>query len=580
MFRALSGQTIDVFAFDYSTGAPKTGLSDITVYLSKDDGTLTSLTDTTATEVSSTNSPGWYRFDVSQTETDADKLLFTGKSSTSNVAILCGPARYTLQTVKRANGPVTWYVQSTGSDSNTGLVRTAPFATLSAAASAVRNGDTVHVIGSITSIASFPSTFANRRIKLTGDRSNNATITISGGGGVVPANGTEICYLKIVNSNTSSGAKCIDLANVSNVYIHDVILDAGTGDVCVNINNSPGTRLERVYAESSTATGGEGYCVDVAENTAGTGGSTTLHVKDCWLSGKKAAIHIDDRVPVTIENSTLVATYTSTAYKFVSSVVFDKHDNAGATARLLNNHYRATTTHANYSGTTAAITSWINGAGESDSDVATFNADIRGGWVEVTAAAGTTKHFDVHNSGSVCKVRSCNHDTTKNGTYVQVVDTNAASDIADGVWDEPRSGHTTSDTFGKYVDAQISTVTGGTTVSAANVDKDHTWQFDSPAQVTSPRVLQELIGFVGLLSMDFTEPLPSRSAINTVSSATFANISGTEPTVTSATVTANKKGVNILIDASSATANTYTLSVTVVTTDSQTFVRKGRITLT
>lgn len=96
MFKNVASQTIDVFAFDYSTGAPKTGdAANISVYLSKNDGTLTQLTDTSATEVSSTNAPGWYRFDVSQTESNADKLLFTGKSSTSNVTVVCGPARYT-----------------------------------------------------------------------------------------------------------------------------------------------------------------------------------------------------------------------------------------------------------------------------------------------------------------------------------------------------------------------------------------------------------------------------------------------------------------------------------------------------
>ena len=96
MFKNVASQTIDVFAFDYSTGAPKTGdAANISVYLSKDDGSLPQLTDTSATEISSTNAPGWYRFDVSQTESNADKLLFTGKSSTSNVTVVCGPARYT-----------------------------------------------------------------------------------------------------------------------------------------------------------------------------------------------------------------------------------------------------------------------------------------------------------------------------------------------------------------------------------------------------------------------------------------------------------------------------------------------------
>lgn len=116
-------------------------------------------------------------------------------------------------------------------------------------------------------------------------------------------------------------------------------------------------------------------------------------------------------------------------------------------------------------------------------------------------------------------------------------------------------------------------------LSATNVDRDHTWNFDSPTQITAPNTLSELIGFIGLLAMDFSEPMPARSSIGSISSASFANISGTEPTVTSSSVSLDKKRANILIDATAATANTYTLSVTIVTTDSQTFVRKGRLTI-
>lgn len=44
----------------------------------------------------------------------------------------------------------------------------------------------------------------------------------------------------------------------------------------------------------------------------------------------------------------------------------------------------------------------------------------------------------------------------------------AVAEIADGVWDEVQSGHTTAGTFGKYLDAQVSTVGGGTAASIAD----------------------------------------------------------------------------------------------------------------
>ncbi len=115
-------------------------------------------------------------------------------------------------------------------------------------------------------------------------------------------------------------------------------------------------------------------------------------------------------------------------------------------------------------------------------------------------------------------------------------------------------------------------------ISPVNVDTDHTWKFDNPNQTTAPKIINELAGFNGLLCMDFTEPMPSRSAISSVTSATFTATAGTEPTVSSSAVTANKDGVNVMVDTTSATTGvTYTLNITVVTTDSQTYVRAGRL---
>lgn len=89
MKRNAANQSIELFAYDNGTGAPKTGdAANLTTYLSKDDGTLTALADSSATEISSTNAPGVYRWSLSQAETNAYKLLITGKSSTSLVTVV------------------------------------------------------------------------------------------------------------------------------------------------------------------------------------------------------------------------------------------------------------------------------------------------------------------------------------------------------------------------------------------------------------------------------------------------------------------------------------------------------------
>lgn len=88
-FKNVGSQILEVFAFDYTTGAPKTGDSaNITAYVTIDGGSVTVLADTSATEKSSTNAPGWYQFDLAQGETNGDHLLYTAKSSTGNVTVV------------------------------------------------------------------------------------------------------------------------------------------------------------------------------------------------------------------------------------------------------------------------------------------------------------------------------------------------------------------------------------------------------------------------------------------------------------------------------------------------------------
>ena len=89
MIKNLASQKVVFQAIDAATGLPKTGdAANITAYLSKDDGTVTILGDTTATEMNATNAAGLYLFDLTQSETNADKLVFSGKSATANIALI------------------------------------------------------------------------------------------------------------------------------------------------------------------------------------------------------------------------------------------------------------------------------------------------------------------------------------------------------------------------------------------------------------------------------------------------------------------------------------------------------------
>ncbi len=93
MQKNVSSQKLIVYAWDSTTNLPKTGdATNITAYVSKDYGSVTVLGDTSATEMDSTNAKGFYLFDLTQAETNADTLLFSAKSGTSNVVVLAMPA--------------------------------------------------------------------------------------------------------------------------------------------------------------------------------------------------------------------------------------------------------------------------------------------------------------------------------------------------------------------------------------------------------------------------------------------------------------------------------------------------------
>ena len=84
-----AGQSITMLAIDTATGKPKTGdAANLTAYVSKDDGAVTALGDASASELNATNAKGLYTWTLTQAETNADKLVFSGKSTTTNVELI------------------------------------------------------------------------------------------------------------------------------------------------------------------------------------------------------------------------------------------------------------------------------------------------------------------------------------------------------------------------------------------------------------------------------------------------------------------------------------------------------------
>lgn len=87
LYKNVASQKIHVYAYDSTTGEPKTGdAAQITAYVSLD-GTANAVDDAAPTEVDSTNMPGIYAFDLTQAETNCDAFALYAKSSTANIRL-------------------------------------------------------------------------------------------------------------------------------------------------------------------------------------------------------------------------------------------------------------------------------------------------------------------------------------------------------------------------------------------------------------------------------------------------------------------------------------------------------------
>lgn len=130
------------------------------------------------------------------------------------------------------------------------------------------------------------------------------------------------------------------------------------------------------------------------------------------------------------------------------------------------------------------------------------------------------------------------------------------------------------------LDALVSEAGG--TVDPAILSPEHTWRFDRANQIQSPTLINEVVGGTFLVQMDFTNALSDNASISSISSVTVTDVAGkTEPTVTTSVKSTDQQKVIITVNAASASTYTtgYRFNVTIITTDSQTIVRRGLLVL-
>jgi len=86
LFKNTASQKCVVFAYDKTAETEKTGdAANITAYISKDGGAAAQSTDNNPVELSATNMPGLYVFDLDQPETNCDLFSLSAASTTTGI---------------------------------------------------------------------------------------------------------------------------------------------------------------------------------------------------------------------------------------------------------------------------------------------------------------------------------------------------------------------------------------------------------------------------------------------------------------------------------------------------------------
>lgn len=207
MQKNVSGQKLCVFCFDATTNLPKTGdAANLTAYVSKDFGAVTVLADTSATEMDATNAKGLYLFDLAQAETNADTLIFSGKSSTANIVLLAQPA--TVYTT-----PANFATESIDSSGRTLLQPAQPEVTF-------------------TSLAVTGNFSIGAGLTITQSTTNASAVVITGntsGYGIAITGGSTGGGMSVVGGGTSGNG--IEVTGGGGTTSHGIVFTGGTGTV-------------------------------------------------------------------------------------------------------------------------------------------------------------------------------------------------------------------------------------------------------------------------------------------------------------------------------------------------------------
>lgn len=500
--RNTSGQKITLVAYDTTAGTVKTGdAANLTFYVSKDDGAVTALTDTSASEVSSTNDKGSYVCDLTQGETDAVKLRFSGKSTTSGVEIIAQtiytlPAGHSTLTV--ANNAVNanvsqlartiWVAASGGSASGPGTYA-APYNTFANAQTAANPGDTIHL-----KAGTYAAITISKRLTVVGDSAATTIISDATTPPVlITSHGVTLQDLQVIDpSKQYTGISASDQYFLT---IERCIIDAGFDGVYNS--GSVGSRFVGNFISSTYDTvsliGSIGYTVE--GNYIVTDGSYATNIP-------ARAIHAENGSSGLIQNNTILIARTNAAT--AESIGVETGYTPGSyssTCLIENNAISVSSTNASATGKCYGIKA--KAANTTDRLMAT----VRGGSISVTNAGATANDeidIDASVAGSSVFVQGVSYSTAK------CLGTAAIQELP---W---------STTPGRSLDI---TSTGAAGVDWANVENPTTSLNLAGTTVSTSQQVASVSGAVGSVT----------GAVGSVTGNVGGNVAGSVGSVSSAT---------------------------------------------
>lgn len=557
-----ASQKITLYAYDSSTNAPKTGdAANITAYVSKDNGAPAVLTDTSATEVSSTNAPGEYTFDLTQGETNGNDLLFTGKSTTSNVVI-----QRQLMTTTDVEAQVTSAFTQLG---------TPEFATL---AESVWGYNLDGVFGGGE---------AGEKIQLILDDTGTSGVKISSGTGLgqLSISSGLLAWNPAWDAEAQSEAQdaisslfqlaggvvqsnCVQISGDPNAADNAELMFDGTGyaggttKLGVNAVQWLGTALAtpdtagypKVTMKNGTGTGEMSITSGVVNSRLISSGSGSI-TSSTFASG---AIMLETDV-LDVVNEALADpdNLTAIASSVVDLDLSTGHSVAGSLAVLSNSTYDVTAKLDDTVEDPGSGTYRFTSTSLAESPVGS------GGGLD---AAGVRAALGLDQADLQVRLDDINSQVTTSITVSGELGDSLGlvADDVDAILVD--TGTTIPAALG---DLELSG--GGQPISPRYEIEGHVWRFSQSGQLTGRPNITEQGEFDGLLVMDFDTIIPKTTSILTAELAESPGVGITvdDPLMLSP----NKRAVHIV--AASSTDGTYTFVVKVTTTDGQSFQRIG-----